>query len=76
MKVKILKSIIVQDAPGAKVGQILDLPAGVASYLVSDRLAEFVEDGQILTREPVVETRDPQPAETQPVKLFGRRKTK
>jgi hypothetical protein len=82
MKIKLLKPVIVKGCDGAKVGDILDVPPGVASFLVSDNNAEFYEDKKlepeiIHTREPRVVNRDPLPfAETQPEKPARRRSSK
>lgn len=79
MKIKLLKPVVVKGCDGAKVGDILDLPAGVASFLVSDGNAEFpveaIEPERIQVREPAVLNRDPI-VETQPEKPARRRSAK
>jgi hypothetical protein len=79
MKIKLIKPVVVSGCDGAKVGDILDVPAGLASYLVGDGNAEFpveaIEPERIQVREPSVLTRDPI-VETLPEKPSRRRAAK
>jgi hypothetical protein len=65
MKIKLTRSVIVRGQPGAQVGGVLDVDAHTAHELVScgaavDYVAEVVKPAEIVTREPVVEHREPE----------------
>jgi len=84
MKIILLKPMAVAGHPNAHVGDVLEVPANTFQTLEGlggARLAD-ASDGVtgapevIETREPEIESRDPQPAETPPGKPSKRTRTK
>jgi hypothetical protein len=70
MKIKLLKPVVVKGHLGASVGDILEVPPNIFQTLQGVDAAVEVEgvatpkDHSIIeTREPVPETRDPEPEE-------------
>lgn len=64
-RVKLICNVVVAGVPGAKPGDVLDVPHNVASELIDGKWAVEVLETQsastvIQTREPQAENRDPQ----------------
>lgn len=69
MRIKLLKSVIVNGCSGALRGDVIEAPEGVAGQLVAtgaavevraEKLkAEALKPETVQTREPAAETRDP-----------------
>ena len=66
MRIKLLKSIVVPGFPGISAGSVFEAPEALVKLLMGRGHAEIVravsKPEVVQTREPVVETRDPQPA--------------
>ncbi len=81
-RIKLLKPVVVEGVIGVAVGDVLEVPNGVARTLINMGAAEEVSSEAksavtIETREPKVETRDPvMEPETQPRKSVGRKPAK
>jgi hypothetical protein len=72
MKIKILKDCRIPDRGQVLAGEIVDVNSEHADLLVCSGFA-LRDVGVIETREPVLENRDPQPAEKQPRQSAPRR---
>lgn len=64
MKIRLIQSTVIKGCPGASVGQVIDAPESVAMEAISLGVAVFsnAEPESVREIDPVVETRDPQPA--------------
>ena len=61
MRVRLLRATIIKDWPDITPGAVLDLPDPIAVGLIATGRAVRVNDAEtIQTREPHVETRDPE----------------
>lgn len=80
MKIRFSRGCVLGPNLVASPGDVLDLPPAVAQVALSLRRGELVKDepppavATIENREPVIDNRDPIPAET-PLKRLYRRRT-
>lgn len=73
MKIELLESVVVRGHAGAKVGDVLEVLPNLGAELIGMNLGRAVETSEavpeaIQSREPVIESRDPETPPAPPSK--------